>query len=79
MAEKKRKWIKKAIGNNKGALHRALGVPAGEKIPEAKLEKAAHSSNPTMRKRAALAETLKGMHGGKKKSRAERWYGSEED
>ncbi len=54
-------WIAGAT-KNKGALHRALKVPEGEKIPEKKLEKAEHSSNPTMRKRAQLAETLKGMH-----------------
>lgn len=53
-------WIAGAT-KNKGALHRALGVPAGEKIPEKKLEKAEKSRNPTMRKRAALAETLKRM------------------
>ena len=57
----KKNWIAGAT-KNKGALHRALHVPAGEKIPAAKLEKAAHSKNPTMRKRAALAKTLKGMH-----------------
>ncbi len=75
----KKKWIKAAI-KHPGALHRALGVPSGEKIPESKLEKAAHSSNSTMRKRAALAETLKGMHHGdeKKKSRSERWYGKKD-
>lgn len=43
----------------RGALHRELGVPEGEKIPAAKLEKAAHSDNPTLRRRAALAKTLK--------------------
>lgn len=53
-------WIAGAT-KNKGALHRALKVPAGEKIPEKKLEKAEHSDNPTMRKRAELAKTLKGM------------------
>lgn len=53
-------WIAGAT-KNKGALHKALGVPQGEKIPEKKLEKAEHSDNPTMRKRAALAETLKGF------------------
>lgn len=51
-------WIAKAT-KNKGALHRKLGVPAGEKIPEKKLAKAAKSSNPTERKEAALAKTLK--------------------
>ena len=34
------KWIQKAI-KHKGALHKQLGVPAGEKIPAKKLEKAA--------------------------------------
>jgi len=50
----------------KGALHKDLGVPEGKKIPEKKLEKAEHSKNPTVRKRAHLAETLKHMHKGKK-------------
>lgn len=63
MAEKK--WIQGAI-KHKGALHKSLGVPEGKKIPEKKLEKAEHSKNPTTRKRAALAETLKGMSHGKK-------------
>ena len=60
------KWIAGAVGGkSKGALHRALNVPEGKKIPEKKIEKAEHSKNPTMRKRAALAETLKGMHNAK--------------
>lgn len=46
----------------KGALHRSLHVPKGEKIPEWKLEKAEHSKNPLMRKRAHLAETLESFH-----------------
>lgn len=50
-------WIKGAI-KHPGALHKALGVPEGKKIPANKLAKAAHSSNPTMRRRAALAKTL---------------------
>ena len=58
---KKHRWISGAI-KHPGALHKSLGVPAGEKIPEAKLEKAKNSDNPTTRKRAALAETLKGFH-----------------
>jgi len=56
----KDKWIQKAI-KKPGALHKALGVPKGKKIPEAKLKKAEHSKNPTTRKRAVLAETLKGF------------------
>lgn len=46
---------------NKGALHRKLGVPAGQKIPAKKLAAAAKSSNPKERKEAALAKTLKGF------------------
>lgn len=57
----KKKWIKKATAN-KGALHRKLGIPEGEKIPENKLDEAARSSNPTERKEASLARTLKGFH-----------------
>lgn len=59
MADKKH-WIKGAI-KHKGALHKTLGVPEGKKISEKKLEKAEHSKNPTTRKRAQLAETLKHM------------------
>ena len=54
-------WIKGAI-KHPGALHKELGVPQGKKIPAKKLEAAAHSRNPTERKRANLAKTLKGMH-----------------
>ena len=54
-------WIAGAI-KHPGALHRALKVPVGEKIPAKKLAKAAHSDNPTMRRRANLAKTLKGLH-----------------
>jgi hypothetical protein len=54
-------WIAGAV-KHKGALHRQLGVPEGEKIPESKLKKAANSDNPTLSRRARLAETLKGFH-----------------
>jgi hypothetical protein len=57
MAEK---WIKGAI-KHPGKLHRELGVKQGQKIPAKKLEKAEHSKNPTLRKEADLAKTLKGM------------------
>lgn len=57
----KEKWIQKAI-KHPGALHKELHVPKGKKIPEAKLEKAEHSKNPTTARRARLAETLKKMH-----------------
>ena len=55
------KWIQGAI-KHKGALHKSLHVPAGEKIPAKKLEKATHSSNPKLAKRANLAKTLKSLH-----------------
>lgn len=59
-------WIKSAIGKNKGALHRHLGIPEDEKIPENKLNAAKNSKNPTVRREAALAQTLSGMHHKKK-------------
>jgi hypothetical protein len=67
---KGKKWIAGAT-KNKGALHRALHVPEGEKIPKSKLAKAEHSKNSTMRKRAALAETLGKMHHHAKGGRAQ--------
>lgn len=51
-------WIAKAI-KHPGALRKSLHVKEGQKIPEKKLKKAEHSTNPLMRKRAHLAETLK--------------------
>ena len=42
----------------KGALHRELHVSEGKKIPEDKIEKASHSSNLKLAKRANLAKTL---------------------
>jgi hypothetical protein len=54
-------WISGAI-KHPGALHRSLGVPQGEKIPAAKIAKASHSDNPTLAKRARLAQTLKKLH-----------------
>lgn len=41
--------------SHKGMLHRALGVPAGNTIPRAKLSEAMKSSNPHMRKMANFA------------------------
>jgi hypothetical protein len=58
MAEK---WIQGAI-KKPGLLHRDLHVPQGQKIPAAKILKAAHSTDPTLRRRAILAQTLKSMH-----------------
>lgn len=56
-----RKWIQSAIKpQNKGALHRDLGVPHGQKIPSSKL-KAAAAKGGKVGARARLAVTLKGM------------------
>lgn len=55
-------WIAGAVGKHKGALHRELGVPEGQKIPAAKMAQAARSSNPKERKQVALARTLGKMH-----------------
>lgn len=55
-----KKWIKKAI-KHPGALHKELGVAQSKKIPEKKLEKAANSDNPRMRKQVNLARTLRGL------------------
>ena len=55
-----KKWIQRAINPaNKGILRKKLGAKEGKKIPEAKLEKAEKSKNPTTRKQANLAMTLK--------------------
>jgi hypothetical protein len=45
----------------KGGLHRALGVPEDENIPESKVEAATHSDNPHVVHMANFAKTLKGM------------------
>lgn len=57
MAEK---FIQKALSKkgSRGKLHRELGVPVGEKIPEKKMARAAHSKSPTIRKEVAFAKTL---------------------
>ena len=78
MAEAKRKkgWIKAAVSEGKGNLHAHLGVPAGEKIPEEKLNAALKSKDKTIRKEAQLAKTLKGFnHAPKKKTGEELLYG----
>lgn len=57
-------WIAAAI-KKPGSLHKELGVAEGKKIPKAKLEKAAKHKG-IEGKRARLAETLEGLHHGKK-------------
>ena len=55
------KWVQGAV-KHPGALRAELKVPEGETIPAKKLAKAARSENPTLRKRAVLAETFKKFH-----------------
>lgn len=54
-------WIKGAV-KHPGALHRALHVPEGQKIPHSKIERAEGSKNPRVAREARLAETLGKMH-----------------
>ena len=54
-------WIAGAI-KHPGSLHKALHVPEGKTIPSGKLEKASHSENPSLAKKANLAKTLKTLH-----------------
>ena len=55
-----KKWIAGAI-KHPGALREELHAKPGKPIPAKRLEKATHSKNPTLAKRARLAETLKGF------------------
>lgn len=45
-------------GGSKGKLHRELGVPEGKKIPAKRLNAAAKSSNPEVRRDAIRAKTM---------------------
>lgn len=63
MAKKKKNWMAKAFGKNPGKLHRRLGVKQSEKIPASKLSRAAHSSDPSLRREAALAKVGKRFGG----------------
>ena len=55
-----KKWIQKAI-QKPGALHQALGVPQGEKIPASKLAVKPGDST-KMKRRKILAKTLSHLH-----------------
>jgi hypothetical protein len=61
MTKKKADKFIQKMHMKKGALHKELHVPEGKKIPEKKMEKAAHSENPRMRKQVNLARTLSGL------------------
>lgn len=52
-------------GGSKGKLHRKLGIPEGQKIPEKRLNQASHSADPGTRRMAIRAKTMKKWnHGG---------------
>lgn len=53
------KWIQGAV-KKPGALHKALGVPEGKKIPAKKLA-IKSTDSPLMKKRKTLAKTFKKM------------------
>ena len=44
--------------SRRGLLHKKLGVPQGEKIPEVKIEAAKHSSSASERKEATFAQNF---------------------
>lgn len=52
-----KKFIQKAI-KRPGALHEKLHVPEGQKIPAAKVEKAAHSKNKLLAEEARFDENV---------------------
>jgi len=60
-----KKWIAGAI-KHPGALHKQLGVPQGQKIPQKKLAKAAGKGG-KLGQRARLAQTLAGFHAKEKR------------
>ena len=49
-----------------GGLHRALGIPEGEKIPLSKIEAATHSDNGHLKKMAVMARSMHSWKHGKK-------------
>ena len=49
----------KIQAKNKGKLHRDMGVPAGTKIPAAKLAAAKADASPAEKKRIVFAENAK--------------------
>lgn len=64
MAHKVDLGSKGSFSVRKGRLHRALGIPEDETIPEKRLDEASHSKKPSVRRMAASAKGLKAMHKG---------------
>lgn len=46
---------------HKGALHRALGVPEGQKLSDEQVNSALHSKSPRVRRMAASAKGFRAM------------------
>jgi DNA-directed RNA polymerase subunit RPC12/RpoP len=59
---KKKKTPNFLKGLKKGALHKELGVPEDKNIPQGKLEKASHSEDTLLKKRAIFAKNAKKWH-----------------
>lgn len=53
---------------HKGRLHKALGIPEGQKIPAGRLREVLHSKDPHMRKMANFAQNAKKFHHKKQKN-----------
>lgn len=68
MAAKPKHFIQK-MDLRKDGLHKALHVPDGQDIPQAKLDAALHSKNPHVRHMAEMAENFKHMHHAAKKGK----------
>ena len=60
MKKKGKNWIQGAI-KRPGALHRALGVKEGDKIPASRVAAAARRGG-KVGQEARLAQTLRGLH-----------------
>lgn len=60
--------------SHEGLLHKNLGVAKGKKLSVKSEEKAKHSSDPAVRKRATFAlNARKWHHGGKKKGKKSKY------
>lgn len=46
--------------SQKGSLHRALGIPEGQKIPPSRIAAAKNSPDPAIRKKATFAQNAAG-------------------
>lgn len=62
MSRSKKNWMQDAV-KKPGALHKALHVKQDKTIPADKLNKAAHSKNPRIKKMAVLAKTFNKYRG----------------